>query len=1638
MLDDERFINHKNHLFDSQPLQTIQRKISKQKNFAENHIEQSNGDEMFESSSFENDHILRHSTNSRMLHENNDIILTNDFQYEQFHQPNTRKITKIIPKENNSLTNNRPIQLRSTSASNIKRENKDSSLTSNDIQRLKHVRRHEPAHVQSDSKTSLITPESWKTDPVVIKRSSRNKSTIENVNKPTKINNISKPIIEQPKRDTSASKSTIIERISAKSAPPSTKIEKTKEEKEQEKEKIKKYIQEKREQHEKKILDEKNKKIIQENERKDNLKKLYKETKKVSQQPLPSSLIKKSATTTLTNDLTEQKRERLLNLLGPREPTEYHNNIPFEQPSLHERSSSSSSSSSDSVIEIQPSKLNDKSYSEPPIQNGIMNDVKQRHHNILRWANNLTRDCDAIENKFKYFRPDGTQQFDIIPSSQKQHKYDDGNLRFQTPVRIDNNNTDSKPIIPSKIIRPSGRLSHLNQNHTSEYQGQQLPGVGNLRDPLLERRIKRDRAATKIQAAYRGHTVRKSLHWINGKQQQLHSEFNKRPIHKSTKNFSNTTDIRDAPAINLDIRFTDDNFTIGSTLLRNYQRNGNNTMPLKSPRIFDRSEHEQKPTALENYSDDYENFSSTTSSSMSIKQQRTPQKPRVIQQPISNTKSTSSSTSPPSSSSLTPTPEPVVHSNIQRRRSISPPIPPEMSPDNGRPIRYPQRPSPPPITTTTFNRILDERRYSPDALERQLNAELNLLDGVEASMKQIDNMERLRSVALAQQEVVSLAQALKNKPSADSGTSQQQIRKHVAREISSVSSSSSSSSSSNRKHRSPSPQHSSSKTKHSHHRITQSPGSSSSESIFTKRQKHVHQKFHNETELQAYEKRLTDIEKQIRILVKNAPEVLDEKRNISTLRVSSKSSDESSISEHLPISHKSSSSTNGTVQRKKKNDTGDIHTATIGRDSDSSSTSIHQQNSDIITTDASDIERRIRSYREQLKKKEMELNKLKHEKTKEVLRKQEDELKKQLQTATHEIEKLRLQPEPKIPVPSHQSPLRSRNNSGSSTTSIEIKPQESSISEDLPVATTSQSKTDNIINKPIEQNRPIVKKIRDFFDDDDEEEEEKPQLKPLETPRDERDTRQDAQSISIATDLSAASETDNDSSRRPSSDNEKSILNLNINLPSLLKPQKDSESSSSSTTTATSKKSSKQQIQSRSFERKPSPITNDYDEDFSDTSHSRTSHTKESLSKPKIDNIDIESIQEDLNIKQSLHDTSQSSSSKSSGDEQSEILVLVKKSATNTPRKQDDKTPNEEERFRSISPPPSPPKPVQQQQQQQPKIELNNNDDTSDDVSDDNDDDESNQRIEQEHKIDKLTESLIRTFIDEAIGQGKQIERLKKETNILTQEAKEWMSDDDDITDEENSKPIIVESNGFALDLSRLDEKSSDEPRIESPRKIIIEEQVKLLVPHTREQVIELCHEALKILFDQNKDFSNRSAIKCQIPNSYFKYDEQDSDNENIRRNHHAYCQMIFDLCIELLNEMYTENIQLEKYPEWQKTKLISKRFYRGNKTNNRHYIEQFIETKILEILNLNTRQIKYSKWRVSNGTRNGKEKFEIILDEEIRRTESQWIDYDDDCMQLKFDIADSILDQLIQETITECLDIVDRRFFFSSNSTRL
>ena len=61
----------------------------------------------------------------------------------------------------------------------------------------------------------------------------------------------------------------------------------------------------------------------------------------------------------------------------------------------------------------------------------------------------------------------------------------------------------------------------------------------------------------------------------------------------------------------------------------------------------------------------------------------------------------------------------------------------------------------------------------------------------------------------------------------------------------------------------------------------------------------------------------------------------------------------------------------------------------------------------------------------------------------------------------------------------------------------------------------------------------------------------------------------------------------------------------------------------------------------------------------------------------------------------------------------------------------------------------------------------------------------------------------------------------------------------------------------------------------ERPKEPVIEEPLKPVVSHTREQVLRLSHEALNILYNQNTDFSSRPSINRTIPDSYFSTDQE-------------------------------------------------------------------------------------------------------------------------------------------------------------------
>lgn len=57
--------------------------------------------------------------------------------------------------------------------------------------------------------------------------------------------------------------------------------------------------------------------------------------------------------------------------------------------------------------------------------------------------------------------------------------------------------------------------------------------------------------------------------------------------------------------------------------------------------------------------------------------------------------------------------------------------------------------------------LLGELQYSPAVLQQRMAAELQYLESIEESIKQLGDMEKLMGVSMAQQESASLTQMLK-------------------------------------------------------------------------------------------------------------------------------------------------------------------------------------------------------------------------------------------------------------------------------------------------------------------------------------------------------------------------------------------------------------------------------------------------------------------------------------------------------------------------------------------------------------------------------------------------------------------------------------------------------------------------------------------------------------------------------------------------------------------------------------------------------------------------------------------------------------------------------------------------------------
>ncbi|XP_060088593.1 centrosome-associated protein 350 [Heteronotia binoei] len=241
----------------------------------------------------------------------------------------------------------------------------------------------------------------------------------------------------------------------------------------------------------------------------------------------------------------------------------------------------------------------------------------------------------------------------------------------------------------------------------------------------------------------------------------------------------------------------------------------------------------------------------------------------------------------------------------------------------------------------------------------------------------------------------------------------------------------------------------------------------------------------------------------------------------------------------------------------------------------------------------------------------------------------------------------------------------------------------------------------------------------------------------------------------------------------------------------------------------------------------------------------------------------------------------------------------------------------------------------------------------------------------------------------------------------LSREFLSVLGDDQDWFDED-----------FGLSTRKLPPKQAEEsavlPKIEPPKVPPKPCEEPLAVPHTAEEVEDLVHEAAEELWKCKE-------LGRDLQAAGFPRDQsdclKDDDIEAISKQ--IYKQAVFDLTREIFGEIFAEDPNLNQ-PIWMKPCRITSTYFRRVKDpSNIEEIKSFIATEVLKLLNLKKEPNNKMDWqKMIKFGRKKRDRVDHILVQELHEEEAQWVNYDEDELYVKMQLADGIFEALIRETI--------------------
>ena len=186
-------------------------------------------------------------------------------------------------------------------------------------------------------------------------------------------------------------------------------------------------------------------------------------------------------------------------------------------------------------------------------------------------------------------------------------------------------------------------------------------------------------------------------------------------------------------------------------------------------------------------------------------------------------------------------------------------------------------------------------------------------------------------------------------------------------------------------------------------------------------------------------------------------------------------------------------------------------------------------------------------------------------------------------------------------------------------------------------------------------------------------------------------------------------------------------------------------------------------------------------------------------------------------------------------------------------------------------------------------------------------------------------------------------------------------------------------------------------------------------VPHRPSEVSPVVASSLSFFFDRRR--RGLPIDMVSPPSEIIGEDEADDDLEaNSKR---VYRRLVFDLSGNVLKELLSEEVPSNR-PSWMKAKPRRKRrFHRGLQPllNEGDYLP-VVEQQVLNLIGLGDARPSLDRFRRKTPLKAGKKDFvDAILIQELREDEPLWIDYDDDELAVKFQVADAIFESLLSET---------------------